>query len=357
MTRPPAGHDGTHQGAPPSKAPTQPPPKGSLLSLLITGALLVLIALTVGMTAPALAGTMVVSTLGVAVMFHRAFASSRSFSLALTNLIGAYSSLFLFFSDSNFPLVGTPARALAYVIPLASFLMGCLHMRRRVDSVATARRLREQQHFGRLVAWLLPIFGIGVVTFMLPTEMMTPPVETAALLLAQVAIAGIVFPASLTIALFLLDTGLLFEALFRRLHKLLVPVFVFLSFYGVTLMVFAALYQVIDEASRVPLFKVDGVSRHVSFPECMYFSLTTLSTVGYGDIIPVGNAIRFFVSVEVIVGVLLLLFGFNEIFSYARDERIDERVEDPAPTPPRRRARARAKPITAPASSPQDPTA
>lgn len=278
------------------------------------------------MTTPWLAGVVVFSTVAVVALFYRAFGSSRSFAMALTNLIGAYSILFLFFCDSNFPLVGPPMQALAYVMPLAAFVLGSLRMRQRVDSVATARRLRDRQQFGHVVAWLLPITGIGTLTFFLPTEMMTPPVETGALLLAQSAIAGIVFLASLTVALFLLDTALLFEALFKRLHRLLVPIFVFLSIYSFTLIVFAVIYQVADQISHTPAFRVDGIVRHTTFPECIYFSLTTLSTVGYGDIVPLSNSIRFFVSVEVIFGVLLLLFGFNEIFSYSREtvRMIDE---------------------------------
>lgn len=287
------------------------------------------------MTTPWLAGVVVFSTIAVVALFYRAFGSSRSFSLALTNLIGAYSILFLFFCDSNFPLVGPPAQALAYVMPLTAFVLGSLRMRQRVDSVATARRLRDRQQFGHVVAWLLPISGIGALTFFLPTELMTAPVETGVLLLAQSAIAGIVFIASLTVALFLLDTGLLFEALFKRLHRLLVPIFVFLSIYSFTLIVFAAIYQVTDQISHTPAFRVDGMVRHTTFPECIYFSLTTLSTVGYGDIVPLNNSIRFFVSVEVIFGVLLLLFGFNEIFSYSREtvQVADEKA------PPRKVAR------------------
>ena len=43
-----------------------------------------------------------------------------------------------------------------------------------------------------------------------------------------------------------------------------------------------------------------------------------MSTVGYGDITPASNAIRAVTAVEVMIGVLLFLFGFFEIMRYAR---------------------------------------
>ena len=46
----------------------------------------------------------------------------------------------------------------------------------------------------------------------------------------------------------------------------------------------------------------------------------TLSTVGYGDIAPASSAIRVIAAAEIVSGILLLLFGFNEIFSFARNQ-------------------------------------
>jgi voltage-gated potassium channel len=60
------------------------------------------------------------------------------------------------------------------------------------------------------------------------------------------------------------------------------------------------------------------VVRTIDFPESLYFSLTTLSTAAYGDIFPVSNAARVIVALEIVCGILLLLFGFNEIISYSR---------------------------------------
>ena len=43
--------------------------------------------------------------------------------------------------------------------------------------------------------------------------------------------------------------------------------------------------------------------------------MITLATVGYGDIVPLSNLARMLAAFEVIVGVLLILFGVSESFS------------------------------------------
>jgi voltage-gated potassium channel len=53
--------------------------------------------------------------------------------------------------------------------------------------------------------------------------------------------------------------------------------------------------------------------RTLSFAEALYFSVITMATVGYGDIVPEGAPVRALSAAEVVVGVLLLLFGFREI--------------------------------------------
>ena len=63
-----------------------------------------------------------------------------------------------------------------------------------------------------------------------------------------------------------------------------------------------------------------GETLDLSFTECLYFSIITLSTVGYGDLVPLSPLVRLVVGVEIICGVLLLLFGFSEIISYSRDK-------------------------------------
>lgn len=64
-----------------------------------------------------------------------------------------------------------------------------------------------------------------------------------------------------------------------------------------------------------------SVTRAISFSEAIYLSIVTISTVGYGDILPVSNIARLFASVAVICGVMLLLFGVSELLEYTWQHR------------------------------------
>jgi hypothetical protein len=68
-------------------------------------------------------------------------------------------------------------------------------------------------------------------------------------------------------------------------------------------------------------FRVGSLARAISFSEAIHFSIVTISTVGYGDIVQVSNIARLFASVEVIRGVMLLLFGVSELLEHARQHR------------------------------------
>jgi voltage-gated potassium channel len=61
--------------------------------------------------------------------------------------------------------------------------------------------------------------------------------------------------------------------------------------------------------------------RALNFSESIYFSIVTISTVGYGDIVPHTSVARVLVSLEVICGFLLLIFGVSELLEYAREHR------------------------------------
>jgi voltage-gated potassium channel len=115
------------------------------------------------------------------------------------------------------------------------------------------------------------------------------------------------------IAVFLLDSSLLFEQLFRRLGRLVTAAFAFLSFYTLLVIAFGAVYRLLSHWALSPQFAVGGVMRELAFSEALYFSLVTLATLGYGDVVPVAAAARILVAIQTVTGLLLLLFGFAEI--------------------------------------------
>ena len=134
-------------------------------------------------------------------------------------------------------------------------------------------------------------------------------------------IALVVFLVSADVCTFLLDSGLLFEEFFEQVRRLIVPAFAFFTFYSLLVIVFATIYRVIDRYSDAAHFLIDGKGRAITFSESLYFSVISMSTVGYGDILPSSDIVRVIVSLQIVLGVVLLLFGVSEILRYSRDRR------------------------------------
>ena len=300
------------------------------LAFAATAALLGIIGLLLGIAEGFLALAMIGSVIAVVASFHYLFGASRAFVFALANLIATYSCVFLFFAQSNFAEVGAGGLSVGFLMPLAAFLLGSLRRRHDIHQVILARRLRDEQRFARVLLWLAPVFAIGVLTFLVPHGAGAYHAQLAWLLLAMAAVSAIVFCVSHDVAVFLLDTELLFTAFFRRITRLVVPAYAFVSLYSLLVILFASFYSIADYAGA-PNFRIDGAARSLSFPETLYFSLATLSTVGYGDISPATNLARFISAVEIVCGILLLLFGFNEIFSFAQQRRNRGRPDAESP--------------------------
>jgi voltage-gated potassium channel len=255
---------------------------------------------------------------GVA-FFFLAFPGSRFFNIAFANFLAVYACLFAFFRDANFAAVTGFAVPVAFLLPFGAFMLGAWLRRDAIRSIVTAERLREERHLGRVLVWLAPVSAVGGATFMLPSAGLTDAELGWAMLAAQAAISVVVFAVSRDVCSFLIDTGLLFESFFERIARLLPPAFAFITFYSMLVIFFATVYRILDRYSDVPHFTVNGAARDLNFAESLYFSIATISTVGYGDIAPASAVARVIVSGEIVLGVLLLLFGFSEIIGYSRE--------------------------------------
>jgi len=109
----------------------------------------------------------------------------------------------------------------------------------------------------------------------------------------------------------------------------------FVTFYSLLVVVFACLYRIADLTTRVPQFSLHGEPARISFVDSLYYSVATITTLGFGDIAPASFLARAITAVEVLSGVLMLLFGFSEIMRSAgsvRDSRF--RSEHRAQRPP-----------------------
>lgn len=76
----------------------------------------------------------------------------------------------------------------------------------------------------------------------------------------------------------------------KYLKEFLVFIFIF---YVTLVVVFSLIYYIIA---------IKSISNDNSFFVWLYFSLVTLTTVGYGDITPVNDVMRFMTSIEAFIG-------------------------------------------------------
>jgi hypothetical protein len=88
--------------------------------------------------------------------------------------------------------------------------------------------------------------------------------------------------------------------------------------------VFAGLYQQLSllcDTSASELCAGDRAFSQplVHFSDAVYFSTVTLSTAGYGDIVPVSQLARAMVSVEILIGFGLLGFLLSRVGGFSRE--------------------------------------
>ncbi len=295
-------------------------PSGHRTGLAFTVALLILIGLAVeGDTGADFTLTMLAATVASFAFFALLFPGSLFFSLALANSLAIYVSIFVFFSEANFPGVSDFAQDFGFALPLAAFLAGAYFRRDTIRSVVLAAHVTSRAEFKRVTRWLIPVALVGGLTFFQSELGLAHLPGDAVFLAAMALIAMIVLAASRDVAVFLIDAGLLLEEFFERMGKLVLPVYAFLTFYSLIVVGFAAIYKLIDVYLAGPHFRILNDDRAIGYSEALYFSIVTLSTVGYGDVAPVSNAVRVVASIQVVFGITLLLIGLSEIMTYNRD--------------------------------------
>lgn len=318
--------------APSIKAP--PPPHrpayrrpGWLSGALLTAVLLGLIALSIRAVSGDLAFVLLGSVAVVAAVIHNLFPGSQFFTLALANFIGAYACVFALFLESNFHNTLNWAQMVGFSMPLLAFLFGAWRKAEEIREIVYARRLRDAAQLGRVFLWMAPVAAIGAATFGLPGQGLGQDEMSVWFLASMSAIALIIGLAARDVAVFLLDAGLLFEGFFQQSARLVVPAFAFLTFYSLIIIVFGAIYTIMDRFMIEPNFMVHGQPHELTFTEGLYFSLVTFATVGYGDVSPMSGAVRIVAAIEIVMGVLLLLFGFSAIIGHTppSDRRNAER--------------------------------
>lgn len=295
-----------------------------LRSLGFTAALVLLVAFATGDSLESETATVILATLASAGFFLWLYrGGSRFFVISFANGIAVYTCAFSFIVQSNFVSAGSVARSAAFLIPLMAFVIGVWWRRERISEILSGTPMPSRRQFTRVSSWLIPVSITSALTFLVPSLALTQVEIDIALVASMVLVAVFIFFVSTDICIFLVDTGVLFDGLLVRLTELAAPAFAFLTLYSLTVIVFACIYRIVGLLSATPHFIVGGMAREMTFSEALYFSLVTISTVGYGEITPATDFVRLVVSLEIVSGVLLLVFGLYEIMNFARS--VEER--------------------------------
>ncbi len=247
--------------------------------------------------------------------FYLLFPGGSHFGLTVANFLAIYACLFEFFREANFADASAGVTMLARALPVLGFLASCVANRRRVYALILSRRVRDLDldHLPRLVRWLVATMGVGAVSFALPGLAMNPAASGLALLGAMGVVTVFVTLAVGDVVIVMVDVSLVFAAVAARAERLVMPMLAFTTFYALLAVVFSCLYRIADLTTPAPQFLVHGAAVRIGFPEALYYSVATITTLGFGDITPVSSLARALTGVEVVCGILMLLFGFSEV--------------------------------------------
>ncbi len=267
-----------------------------------------------------------VATSAVAFGFFYLFLPGGAhFGIVTANFLAIYACLFEFFRMANFPLASRPYVVVSLSLPVLGFLATCFAHRRSITRVIHARRLRERSRLPSLSRWFVAMAAVGAASFALPHLRVHDAMQGPVLLACMALITVFVAVAVHDVVLVMVDIAMIFEMVAGRLDRLLMPMMAFLTFYGLLIVVFACLYRIADLTTVVPQFMVHSSLARISFVDAVYFSVATISTLGFGDISPASLLVRALTGIEVVCGVLMLLFGFSEVMRNAGpDSRLHE---------------------------------
>jgi hypothetical protein len=114
-------------------------------------------------------------------------------------------------------------------------------------------------------------------------------------------------------ALYLVAPGAIVRHLLRRRTVDAETVMGAIAAYLMAGMFFAFLYRAIGIVQPHPAFF--GAQGHGTFSQDLFFSFTTLTTTGYGDLTPAGNPGQSFAVLEMLIGQLFLITAVGKVVS------------------------------------------
>ena len=288
-----------------------------LHTLAFTLSLVGLVTLAMGANLAFAAATLATCAVGFG-FFYLLFATGAYFGLVMANGLAVYVSLFAFFREANFAEASDTAALVAFALPVLAFLAGCALHNAAIGGALAARHDEVPHRLPPVIRWMPVSLAVGIASFALREWGLSAAEQGQALVASMALIALFVGFAARDLVVLLIDIAAVFEDVAERVNRLAMPMVAFLTYYALVILLFACLYRIVEMATGHGQFRVHGEVRALTFAESLYFSVITMATVGYGDIVPEGAPVRALSAAEVVMGVLLLLFGFREIMQ-ARD--------------------------------------
>lgn len=111
-----------------------------------------------------------------------------------------------------------------------------------------------------------------------------------------------------------------------RLDRLYIPIGVLGCFIGhfTEIVIFAVAYNYIE--NNTGMGGIGGACDGSLF-DCMYFSFSTYTTLGYGDIFPLGH-LRLLTGIEAITGILMAAWSTSFLFFKMKDRTSPNHKKD-----------------------------
>jgi hypothetical protein len=268
-------------------------------------------------------GLFSVAALVVAVLavggLYLVFPHGPLFALGVANGLALYMCIYVVIGRSAFPHAIYWALPIGFLMPVAAFVGTCW-LRRRELVVLASRGLDDADlaHLPRVLRWLVMCGVVGVLALASPLNRESADSQTLVLMIAMAAISVISIIAVRDVVRLLVDVAAILTLVTARIRFLVVPMATYVSLFTLLATSFGCLYRIADALSEGPLFQKLGHMGRIDFSEALHFSVVTLATVGYGDILPVDDGVRILAAIEMLVGQLLLLFGFSEIMRSRR---------------------------------------
>ena len=260
------------------------------------------------------------------------FPQGPQFALNAANGMAMYTCLYAVIGRAAFPDAADWARLVAFLMPIAAFVGACWAGRRELRPWVGAEQAPDLEHLPRFARWLLAMGAVAVLSLALPFNRAGPGAQTPALLAAMGIVSAVSAISVGDVVRLLADIAAIFREVTGRLALLAVPVAAYCSLWALLTVVFGCLYRIADGLSYRPLFQGPEGALRLGFPGALHFSAVTLSTVGYGDILPMDDGVRLLATVQALAGQLLLLFGFYEIMrgSQAGPPEVEPSLDDEA---------------------------